>query len=126
MSSPENAHQVLGVSVRIAGWKAGRDDDILKALTTLKPGASLPATDELPLVVMETPSKDDAETAYDLLEEAGASLEIERVWMSPADGQTAKAPCPRCRSERTQPWGHAGPGARVNRKCDACGNLFKA
>lgn len=126
MSSPENAHQVLGVSVRIAGWSAGRDKDVAGALTVLMPGASLPAPDELPFVVMETPSKDDAEEAYDLLEDAGAMVEIERVWMLPAAGETAKAACPRCRSERTQPWGHAGPGARVNRKCDTCGNLFKA
>ena len=126
MSSPENAHQVLGVSVKLAGWQADREGDVAGALTILMPGASLPATDDLPFVVIETPSKDAAEEAYDLLEEAGATVEIERVWMSPAAGQTAKAACPRCRSVRTQPWAHAGPGARVNRKCDACGNLFKA
>lgn len=126
MSSPENANQVLGVSVKLAGWQPGREDDVAGALTVLLPGSSLPDTSDLPFVVIETPSKDSAEEAYDLLEDAGASVEIERVWMSPAAGETAKAACPRCRSERTQPWGHAGPAARVNRKCDACGNLFKA
>jgi len=126
MSSPENANQVLGVSVNLAGWQPGRESDVTGALAELLPGSSLPAESELPFVVMQTPSKDSAEEAYDLLEEAGAKVEIERVWMSPAEGETAKAACPRCRSARTQPWGHAGPGARVNRKCDSCGNLFKA
>ena len=126
MSSPDNANQVLGVSVRLAGWQPGREGDVAVALTELLPGASLPDTSDLPFVVMETPSKNSAEEAYDLLEEAGAAVEIERVWMSPGAGETAKAACPRCRSTRTQPWPHAGPGARVNRTCDDCGELFKA
>ena len=33
--------------------------------------------------------------------------------------------CPMCGSRRTQPFTHAGPGARVNTKCLACGQLFK-
>jgi len=126
MSSPENANQVLGVSVNLAGWQPGRESDVTGALAELLPGSSLPDENELPFVVMQTPSKDSAEEAYDLLEEAGAKVEIERVWMSPAEGETAKAACPRCGSGRTQPWGHAGPAARVNRRCDNCGDLFKA
>ncbi len=33
--------------------------------------------------------------------------------------------CPVCGSPRTQPFSHAGPAARVNMKCTACGHLFK-
>ncbi|HXJ62948.1 MAG TPA: hypothetical protein VNN79_04260 [Actinomycetota bacterium] len=33
--------------------------------------------------------------------------------------------CPVCGSTRTQPFLHAGPAARVNMKCNDCGNLFK-
>lgn len=33
--------------------------------------------------------------------------------------------CPRCGSAHTQPFTHAGPGARVNMKCIDCGGLFR-
>jgi hypothetical protein len=33
--------------------------------------------------------------------------------------------CPRCGSAHTQPFSHAGPGARVNMKCIDCGQLFR-
>ncbi|HYV01793.1 MAG TPA: hypothetical protein VEM93_05580 [Actinomycetota bacterium] len=33
--------------------------------------------------------------------------------------------CPVCGSNRTQPFLHAGPGARINMKCLTCGHLFK-
>ena len=33
--------------------------------------------------------------------------------------------CPKCGSTRTQPFTHAGPGARVNMKCTNCGHLFR-
>jgi hypothetical protein len=124
--SAGNAGQVLGVGVSLTGWNAGREDDVSGALSTLLPGASLPDTTDLPLLVVETTSKDSAEEAYDLLEAAGGKVEVTRVWMDPAAGKTHRSPCPRCGSTRTQPWGHAGPGARVNHMCDACGNPFKA
>jgi hypothetical protein len=37
----------------------------------------------------------------------------------------ARMACPVCESSHTQPFLHAGPGARVNMKCNDCGNLFK-
>lgn len=37
----------------------------------------------------------------------------------------ARLACPVCGSSRTQPFNHAGPAARVNMKCNDCGNLFK-
>ena len=36
-----------------------------------------------------------------------------------------RLPCPVCGSSHTQPFLHAGPAARVNMKCNDCGNLFK-
>lgn len=44
----------------------------------------------------------------------------------PAEGEPpARQPCPTCGSTKTQPFTHAGPGARVNMQCTACGQLFK-
>ena len=37
----------------------------------------------------------------------------------------ARPACPSCGSAHTQPFTHAGPGARVNMKCLDCGTLFK-
>jgi uncharacterized OB-fold protein len=34
--------------------------------------------------------------------------------------------CPFCGSAHTEPFTHAGPGARVNMKCTDCGHLFHA
>jgi hypothetical protein len=44
---------------------------------------------------------------------------------SGSEALRARAECPACGSARTQPFAHAGPGARVNMKCLDCGNLFK-
>ena len=47
--------------------------------------------------------------------------------MTPQDGPapTPRLPCPFCGSARTQPFTHAGPGARVNMRCMDCGHQFK-
>jgi hypothetical protein len=42
-----------------------------------------------------------------------------------SEAPPARPPCPRCGSAHTQPFTHAGPGARVNMKCIDCGHLFK-
>jgi hypothetical protein len=34
--------------------------------------------------------------------------------------------CPHCGSPKTEPFTHAGPGARVNMQCTHCGHLFHA
>ena len=124
--TPPDANEILGVRISLTGWDPGREDDVSKALEVLHPSTPLPKTEELPAVVVETPSKDIAEEAVELLEESGATIEVARVWMSPGAGRTAKPPCPRCGSVRTQPWLHAGPAARVNRSCDDCEHLFRA
>jgi len=38
----------------------------------------------------------------------------------------ARPDCPFCGSTKTEPFPHAGPGARVNMKCTHCGHLFHA
>jgi len=38
---------------------------------------------------------------------------------------TARPLCPSCGSKHTQPFPHAGPGARVNMQCTDCRHLFK-
>ena len=37
----------------------------------------------------------------------------------------ARPLCPSCGSKHTQPFPHAGPGARVNMQCTDCRHLFK-
>jgi len=37
----------------------------------------------------------------------------------------ARPSCPSCGSAHTQPFTHAGPGARVNMRCIDCGHLFR-
>ena len=40
--------------------------------------------------------------------------------------EVARRPeCPSCGSAHTQPFTHAGPGARLNMKCIDCGHLFR-
>jgi len=36
-----------------------------------------------------------------------------------------RPPCPSCGSAHTQPFTHAGPGARLNMRCIDCGHLFR-
>ena len=43
----------------------------------------------------------------------------------PTAGDRSRTACPSCGSGQTQPFTHAGPGARVNMKCRTCGYLFK-
>jgi hypothetical protein len=40
-------------------------------------------------------------------------------------GRPTRMPCPVCGSTRTQPFGHAGPAARVNMRCLRCGHQFR-
>lgn len=116
--------QILGVSVTLVSYPQDREADVAVALKEIMPQGAVPSQKDLPRVVLNTPSSDKAEWAYDLLEEAGGSVSIAREWMD-RDDDTARPACPSCGSERSQPYIHAGPAARVNRKCNNCGHLFK-
>ena len=43
----------------------------------------------------------------------------------PPEDVAQRPVCPSCGSVHTQPFTHAGPGARVNMKCIDCGHLFR-
>ena len=117
--------QILGVSVTLVSYPKDREADLTVALKEIMLEAPALSQDALPLVVLNAPSSDKAEWAYDLLEGAGGSVSIAREWMD-RDDATARPACPSCGSKRSQPYTHAGPAARVNRKCNDCGHLFKA
>jgi hypothetical protein len=55
--------------------------------------------------------------------EGGAVAKDDESKKEPAP--TPRLPCPFCGSARTQPFTHAGPGARVNMRCMDCGHQFK-
>ena len=116
--------QILGVSVTLVSYPPDREADVAVALKEIMPEAATLSQEALPFVVLNTPSSDKAEWAYDLLADAGGSVSIAREWMD-RDDDTARPVCPSCGSEQSQPYIHAGPGARVNRKCNNCGHLFK-
>ena len=116
--------QILGVSVTLVSYPSDREADLAVALKEIMPEVAALSQEALPLVVLNTPSSDKAELAYDLLEDAGGSVSIAREWMD-RDSDTARPVCPACGSEQSQPYIHAGPAARVNRKCNNCGHLYK-
>ncbi len=116
--------QVLGARVTLTAFDQGRKAELAEALASLMPEPPPVPSGALPLVVLETPSREDAASAFDVLEEAGGTVAIERVWVD-RDAGTGRTVCPSCGSEHTQPFGHAGPAARVNTKCIDCGHLFK-
>jgi len=116
--------QILGVSVTLVSYPPDREADVAVALKEIMPRVAALSQDALPLIVLNTPSSDKAEWAYDLLEATGGSVSIAREWMD-RDGDTARPACPSCGSEQSQPYIHAGPAARVNMKCNNCGHLYK-
>ena len=85
------------------------------------------SADALPLVVLDHTSVAKAERAKELLERAGGTVSLEEVWVTREQAGDARPRpvCPTCGSTRTQPYLHAGPGARVNMKCNDCGQLFR-
>ena len=118
--------QVLGASVTLNAVPADRADEMLAVLAQIMDEAPATLEGNLPLLTIETPSPEIAERAFDLLEERGGTVSVARVWMDPLGDDGERPACPACGSEHTQPFAHAGPGARVNMKCIDCGHRFKA
>ncbi|MEX0991752.1 MAG: hypothetical protein WD004_05730 [Actinomycetota bacterium] len=116
--------QVLGARVTLTALDPGRKTELAAALAALMPEPPSSPGDAIPLLVLETPSREEASSAFDILEEAGGTVSIERVWVDRGAG-AGRTVCPSCGSKHTQPFGHAGPAARVNTKCIDCGHLFK-
>lgn len=82
----------------------------------------------LPLVLFERLPRAKADRVTALIEAAGGTVSIDEVWLTrdQAGGAPPRPSCPSCGSTHTQPFTHAGPGARVNMKCRTCGHLFRS
>ena len=108
----------------LTAWRQGSEKKLTKALEEISGPVAL--SDE-PLVVLPHTSTAKAEWAKDLLERAGGTVSVEEVWVTREQAGDARPRpvCPACGSTRTQPYLHAGPGARVNMKCNDCGQLFR-
>ena len=110
----------------LTAWSEDSEPQLNEALEEISAPITLSA-DQLPLVVLEHTSVAKAETAKELLERAGGTISVEEVWVTREQAGDARPRpvCPTCGSTRTQPYLHAGPGARVNMKCNDCGQLFR-
>lgn len=123
----EHEGQVLRATVTVTGWEPGSDEDVSD---TIERVTGTPMTlDGIvpPIVVLDRALPDDARTAVARLTAAGAAATIEETWVARGERGDAftRPPCPVCGSAHTQPFGHAGPAARVNRQCIDCGHQFK-
>jgi hypothetical protein len=118
--------QLLGARVVLTAWLRDSESELIQALEEISGLTSLSA-EELPLVVLQHTSLANGERAKALLERAGGTVSLEEVWVTREQAGDARprSACPACGSPRTQPYLHAGPGARVNMKCNECGQLFR-
>jgi hypothetical protein len=124
---PRRHDEVLGASVVLTGWSADRRAEMAEALDLLSPTPVDLDELEVPYLALERTSVQKAERARALLESAGGTVELRDAWVSrdAAPRTTARTPCPFCGSTATQPYSHAGPGARKRMKCTACGQAFR-
>jgi hypothetical protein len=125
---PRQHDEVLGASVVLVGWSADRRADMAEALELLSTDPVDLDEIEVPFLALERTSVQKAERVRDLLEEAGGTVELRDAWVT-RDGPppvSARPPCPFCGSTATQPYTHAGPGARKRMKCTSCGQTFRA
>lgn len=118
--------EILGASVVLTGWPDDRRAEVIEALGLLSSEPVDPDGVELPFVAVAKTSMQKAERARVLLEEAGGVVELRDAWVTrEATSQVAARPeCPFCGSTATQPFTHAGPGARKRMKCTSCGRAF--
>jgi hypothetical protein len=125
---PRRHDEILGATVVLTGWPPERRNDVAAALERV---ASRPVDLDgvtMPLVALEKTSVQKAERARKLLEEAGADVELRDAWVrrDVAPQAATRPACPFCGSTATQPYSHAGPGARKRMKCTTCGRAFQA
>jgi hypothetical protein len=119
--------QVLRSTVRVLGWPEAARDDLEDAIERVSGDRVDLAGIALPYTVLGHVLPDQAEAARRRLEAAGAEVAVEEAWIGreQARDQPTRPSCPACGSAHTQPFGHAGPAARVNMTCTDCGHLFR-
>jgi hypothetical protein len=120
--------QVLRSTVLLTGWPQGPGaDDVVDAIERVTGRRVDLAEEDPPVVVLRFALAEEAEDAGRRLRSAGAEVTIEEAWVGreQARDQRARPTCPSCGSVHTQPFGHAGPAARVNMTCTDCGHLFR-
>jgi hypothetical protein len=128
MSERSRRHdEILGASVTLIGWSADRRADVAEALDLLSEDPVDLDEVELPFLAIERTSVAKAERARDLLEEAGGTVELRDAWVTRDERPhvAPRPPCPFCGSTATQPYTHAGPGARKRMTCTTCGRTFQ-
>jgi len=119
--------EILGANVVVTGWSPGREGEVAETLDLLSKDPVDLTEIELPYLALAKVSIDRAEKARRALEASGATVEVEDAWVT-RDGPppaAARPPCPFCGSTKTQPYTHAGPGARPSMKCTTCGQHFR-
>ena len=119
--------QVLRATVVVTGWEPGSEEDISDTIERVAGTRIALEGATLPLVVLDRALPDDARQAVTRLTAAGATTSVEETWEARgvAGDQRARPICPVCGSNHTQPFGHAGPAARVNTRCTDCGHQWR-
>ena len=129
MSDPQKEHEgeVLRATLTVTGWQPGSEEDVTDTIERVTGARVALEVAELPIVVLDRALPDDARQAIVRLIAAGAEVTLDETWTPRGEAHAPRATtaCPSCGSTHTQPFNHAGPAARVNRKCTDCGHLFK-
>lgn len=123
---PRRHDEILGASVLLTAWSADRRAEMTSTLELLS--ADPVDLDEiaLPYLALERASREKAERVRDLLTQAGGTVELRDEWVTRDEPRAAaRPPCPYCGSTATQPYPHAGPGARKRMTCTTCGRVFR-
>lgn len=125
---PRRHDELLGASVVLTGWATDRRATVDEALALLSEEPVDLDGIRVPFLVLAKASIEKAERVRDHLVEAGATVELRDEWVTreAATGVVRGVSCPFCGSVATQPFTHAGPGARKRRKCTRCGRVFGA
>lgn len=112
----------------LTGWSDDRSADVAEALELLSSDPVDLDEIRVPFIALEKASLQKAERVRDLLEKAGGVVELRDEWVTrdTAPKVAARPACPFCGSTATQPYSHAGPGARKRLKCTSCGRAFQA
>ena len=130
MSDPPNEHEgeVLRATLTVTGWEPESEEDVADTIERVTGVRVALDAGDLPLVVLDRALPDDARQAVIRLTAAGAETTLDETWIprGKAHAPRATTACPSCGSTHTQPFSHAGPAARVNRKCTDCGHLFRS